>query len=78
MTERLLEDHRLRRSQWSKDYAITEDMFDLLLLSPHMKVLDLSEDYLNTRYDLQRNFRIFRLASDRCLVLTRPIVNSAL
>jgi hypothetical protein len=78
MTERLLEDHRLRRSQWSKDYAITEDMFDLLLLSPHMKVLDLSQDYIGTGHDLQRNFRIFRLASVNCLVLIRPIVNSAL
>jgi hypothetical protein len=64
MTECLLE-----------DYSITEDMFDLLL-SPHMKVLDLSE--LGTGRDAERNLRIVRLASDRCLVYTRPIVNSAL
>ncbi|EFX80500.1 hypothetical protein DAPPUDRAFT_318654 [Daphnia pulex] len=50
-----------------KDYSITEDMFDLLL-SPHMKVLDLSQ--LGTRRDANRNLRIFRLASDRCLQLT--------
>jgi hypothetical protein len=43
-----------------------------------MKVLDLSQDYWGTGHDLQRNFRIFRLASVNCLVLTRPIVNSAL
>jgi hypothetical protein len=64
MTECLLE-----------DYSITEDMFDLLS-SPHMKVLDLSE--LGTGRDAERNLRIVRLASDRCLVYTRPIVNSAL
>jgi hypothetical protein len=58
-----------------KDYSITEDMFDLLL-SPHMKVLDLSQ--LGTGRDAERNLRIVRLASDRCLVYTRPIVNSAL
>jgi hypothetical protein len=64
MTECLLE-----------DYSITEDMFDLLL-SPHMKVLDLSE--LGTGRDAERNLRIVRLASDRCLVYTRPIINSVL
>jgi hypothetical protein len=64
MTECLLE-----------NYSITEDMFDLLL-SPHMKVLDLSQ--LGTGRNAERNLRIIRLASDRCLVYTRPIVNSAL
>ncbi len=58
-----------------KDYSITEDMFDLLFKSPHMKVLDLSQ--LGTGRDAERNLRIVRLASDRCLVY-RPIVNSAL
>jgi hypothetical protein len=67
MTECLLKDY----------YWITEDMFDLLL-SPHMKVLDLSQNYLGTGCVAYRNLRIFRLASDRCLVYTRPIVNSAL
>ncbi|XP_046633613.1 uncharacterized protein LOC124313003 isoform X2 [Daphnia pulicaria] len=56
-------------------YAITEDMFDLLLLSPHMKVLDLSQDYWGTGHDLQRNFRIFRLASVNCLQLTTLKIN---
>ncbi|EFX62550.1 hypothetical protein DAPPUDRAFT_336789, partial [Daphnia pulex] len=68
MTECLLKDHTLQRSIGSKDYLITEDMLDLLLLSPHMKVLDLSQDYLNTGHDLQRNVRIFCLASVRCLL----------
>jgi hypothetical protein len=58
-----------------ENYSITEDMFDLLL-SQHVKVLDLSQ--LGTGHDAERNFRIVRLASDRCLVYTRPIVNSAL
>ncbi|EFX72439.1 hypothetical protein DAPPUDRAFT_326163 [Daphnia pulex] len=53
-----------------KDYSITEDMFDLLFNSPHVKVLDLSQDYLGTGYDANRNFRIFRLASIKCLQLT--------
>jgi hypothetical protein len=57
-----------------KDYSITEDMFDLLL-SQHVKVLDLSQ--LGTGRDAERNLRIVRLASDKCLVY-RPIVNSAL
>jgi hypothetical protein len=61
-----------------KDYSITEDMFDLLFKSPHMKVLDLAQDYLGTGRDVLRNLRIVRLASDRCLVYTRPIVDSAL
>jgi hypothetical protein len=52
-----------------KDYSITEDMFDLLFKSPHTKVLDLSQDYLGTGYDANRNFRIVRLASVRCLVI---------
>ncbi|XP_046453642.1 uncharacterized protein LOC124201192 isoform X3 [Daphnia pulex] len=56
MTECLLE-----------NYSITEDMFDLLL-SQHVKVLDLSQ--LGTGHDAERNLRIVRLASDRCLQLT--------
>ncbi|XP_046460494.1 uncharacterized protein LOC124207192 [Daphnia pulex] len=75
ITECLLKDHRLRKSQWSKDYAITEDMLDLLLLSPHRKVLDLSQDYQGTGHDLQRNLRIFRLASVNCLQLTTLKIN---
>ncbi|EFX62724.1 hypothetical protein DAPPUDRAFT_336533 [Daphnia pulex] len=55
MTECLLE-----------DYSNTEVMFDLLL-SPHMKVLDLSD---GTGRDAERNLRIVRLAFDRCLQLT--------
>ncbi|XP_046452047.1 uncharacterized protein LOC124200011 isoform X2 [Daphnia pulex] len=51
-----------------KDHSITEDMFDLLFKSPHMKVLDLSQ--LGTGRDAERNLRIVRLASDRCLQLT--------
>ncbi|XP_046440959.1 uncharacterized protein LOC124191946 [Daphnia pulex] len=53
-----------------KDYSITEETFELLFKSPHMKVLDLSKDYLGTGYDANRNFRIFRLAAVNCLQLT--------
>jgi hypothetical protein len=66
-------------------------MFDLLL-TPHLKVLDLTDLRQDSRLQFNSiedgeknghkiteiNLRIFRLASVRCLVLTRPIVNSGL
>ena len=49
-------------------------MFDFLF-NPHVDVLDLSQDYLPfTERNVERNFRIGRLASVRCSVINSSLL----